>query len=92
MPNGRVWTFQGRQGNRPEKVAVDLLPNELSPKLLKALEKLYGDKKAQESYGTGTSDKGFLLYSLGLVRQMGNSWNASVVFAPQVHSFLRAQK
>jgi hypothetical protein len=74
------WSWNGRYGDREERVKLSIHPSELSETRQKKLRKQYEE-------ANGRHDLAF--ENLGLVREGGNAWNHISIWAPIVHEWMK---
>jgi hypothetical protein len=91
MSKERSWDYCGLYGDDDQVIDIITMPAELPDNLKQALKTLY-EGGATEFYGCGVSmDDGYQLKDLGLARQVGNAWNERIMWAPQVHEWMKAK-
>ena len=92
----RRWTWHGRYGDDSgDWLYLEKLPHELSDNLQKALRELHEKNKGarfERNVGYDSHKNGRRLQELDLIREVGNAWNTSIQFAPQVHQWLKENR
>lgn len=82
------WVFPGRYGDEEQTVTIKTMPDKLSERLKQALRQLY-ENDAEDFYECDIEFGGFELSKLGLGCQIGNAWHHKIMWAPQVHKWMK---